>query len=108
MPVHTAAATRVPLATIINTLFPSLTYAHVDDVLHAMRLNGDIKDEGWTAFEALCSPKGKTKNTSGYEPCHSSESEYITFKGLERVFEQIQRANARPHRQGLASRCQKG
>jgi len=91
-PVYTATATRFPLATMVNTLFPSLTYTHVDDVLLVLRHNGYIKDEGWTAFEALCSPKDK-KNTGGYEPCHSSESEDVTFQGLERVFEQIQQAN---------------
>jgi hypothetical protein len=92
-PVHTAAATRVPLATMVETLFPSLTYTHVDDVLQVLRHNGNIKDEGWTAFEALCSPKDK-RNTSKYEPHHSSQSEDVTFKSLERVFEQIQQANA--------------
>ena len=91
-PVHIATATRVPLATMINTLSPSLTHAHVDDVIRVLRHNGNINDEGWTAFEALCSPKGKRdkKNTGEYERRHSSERySWSNVTERERVFSWI-------------------
>lgn len=95
--VHTATATTVSLATIVDALFPSITSTQVDDVLGALQIQGKIKGEGWTAFEPLCSQKNK-KGVRLYETRHSSQGEDATFKNLEQVFEQVQQANASLHK----------
>jgi hypothetical protein len=94
--VRTATATTVSLATIVDTLFPSVTSTQVDGVLGVLQLQGKIKGEGWTAFEPMCSPKNK-EGVDFYEPRHSSQGEDTTFKNLEQVFEQVRRANASLH-----------
>jgi hypothetical protein len=94
--VRTATANQVPLAIILETLFPFVTSTHVDEVMKELQSQGNLKGEGWTAFEPLCSQKNKA-GVVLYEPRHSSKNEDTTFKPLEQVFEQIAQAHASVH-----------
>ena len=95
--VRTATATQVSLNIIVDNLFPFVTSTEVNQVITQLESQGKLKGEGWTAFEPLCSRKGKGAMSSHYEPCHSSKNEDTTFKFLEQVFEQVQQAYVSVH-----------